>query len=118
MEFIDRFDKLVAAALLVFVREQAPLGACPIEGESDELPGKLRFFYFHFHSVRCETKRTACGIIWILIATHCLYLWPDKMTDPGRFSDAKLFCRSLRADATREERMTLQRQTVWSSVKV
>jgi hypothetical protein len=73
-KFVDGFYKLFAAALLVTGREQAPFGTRTIKSEIDELSGKLRLLYFHIRSRRGKPKRTAGGISWILIATHCFNL--------------------------------------------
>src|SRR4051812_16444771 len=92
-KFIDSLNKLIATALFVAVGEQAPLGARVIEREVNELSGQLSFLYFHCRVGRGETKRTACGITLILIATHYFYLRSGlQMTNLGRISDAKLFC--------------------------
>jgi hypothetical protein len=76
-KFIDRLNKLIATALLVGVREEAPVGPRVIKREVDKLSRKLRFFYFDFRISGSEPERAACGRVWILIATHCFYLRPN-----------------------------------------
>src|SRR5690349_13775949 len=74
-KLIDSLNKLITTALLVAAGEQAPLGARVIEREVNKLSGQLSFLYFlHLRVSGGETKRTACGITLILIATHCFYL--------------------------------------------
>src|SRR6185369_7658930 len=75
-KLIDSLNKLIATALLVGVREQAPFRSRVIKREVNKLSGQLSLFEFHGRVRRGETKRTACGITLILVATHCFYLGP------------------------------------------
>ena len=71
---IDCFDKPFATALLLVIREQTPFGARVIKGEVNELARKFCFRSFDFFIGRGESKRTACGAVRLLIATHFGYL--------------------------------------------
>src|SRR6185369_1771148 len=110
-------NKPVATALFVAIGEQAPLGTRVIEREVNKLSGQPGFLYFHFRMGRGETKRTACGITLILIATHCFNLRSGlQMTNLGRISDAKLFCPVSGPNANRGMRIT-RKKTGFYAVK-
>jgi len=70
-KLVNSFFEFFTAALFVRVREEAPLGPGSIEREIYELSGKFCFLYLDLREGGCEAKGTACGITWILIATHC-----------------------------------------------
>jgi hypothetical protein len=92
-KLIDSLNKPVTTALLVAFAEQTPVWTRFIEREVNKLSGKLGFFNFDLGVGGGESKRAACGITWILIATHCFYLRSGlQMINLGRISDAKLFC--------------------------
>src|SRR5829696_2636180 len=83
-KLIDSLNKPITTALLVAVSEQPPLGTRVIERKVNKLSGQLPSLDFHFRVSRSETKRAACGITWILIATHCFYLGSGlQMTNLG-----------------------------------
>ena len=65
---------IVAATLLVVVREQTPVGARVIKGEVDKLARKLCLLSFDFRLSRGESKGTPGGVVRLLIATHFKYL--------------------------------------------
>src|SRR3569832_1226641 len=104
-KLIDSLNKLITTALLVTLGKQAPLGSREIEREINKLSGQLSLInFFDFRVSRGQTKRTACGITLILIATHYFYLRSGlQMTNLGRINDAKLFCPVSGVIATCEE---------------
>src|ERR1051326_5413335 len=102
-KIVDRFDKLLAAALLVVAREQTPFGARMIKSEVNELARKFCLLFFDFRVSRGESKGTACGAVRLVSLLILITSVSDKVTD-GLTQRCKVILPSLRAECNPQRR--------------